>query len=169
MFVVKWYTRASRVRIVIAKFDGRWNLPGGPYPLPELVGLVGGLLATLFLMPRLGAPVITLVVGMGATAVLVATMRKMPYSPVRITTRIQRIARLYTSPRTVTGRRDLNPADTATSVRPKVDILDPLLVDNSAAPPRANRGQPVPVDAPESATWSDMFAHEPTPAAGLFG
>lgn len=32
-FVAKWYTRASRVRIVIAKFDGRWKLPGGPYPI----------------------------------------------------------------------------------------------------------------------------------------
>ena len=28
MFIAKWYTRASRVRIVIAKFDGRWKLPG---------------------------------------------------------------------------------------------------------------------------------------------
>ena len=54
MFVAKWYTRASRVRIVIAKFDGRWKLPGGPYPIPELVALVGGILATLFLLPRLG-------------------------------------------------------------------------------------------------------------------
>lgn len=170
MFVVKWYTRASRVRIVIAKFDGRWNLPGGPYPIPELVALVTGVLATLFLMPRLGEPIITLIVGIAGTAGLVATMRRMPYSPVKFTTRVHRVMRLYTEPVTTTGRRDLNPADTATTVRPKVAFFDHPGERADAAPPRATRRhQASPDQAPHDAGWSDMFAHEPTPAAGLFG
>ena len=43
----------------------RWPLetPGGPYPIPELAALVGGILATLFLLPRLGQPLVTGTVG----------------------------------------------------------------------------------------------------------
>lgn len=103
MFVAKWYTRASRVRIVIAKFDGRWKLPGGPYPIPELVALVGGVLFTLFMLPRLGQPLLTGLVGVGSTAVAVAAMRRMPYSPVKFGTRVHRIMRLYTGPVSVSG------------------------------------------------------------------
>src|ERR1700735_3962586 len=98
MFVAKWYTRASRVRIVIAKFDGRWKLPGGPYPIPELIALLAGILLTLFLLPRLGQPIVTGALGVGLTAAAVGAMRRMPYSPVPFSTRVQRIARLYTHP-----------------------------------------------------------------------
>ena len=51
MIVAKWYTRASRIRIVIAKFDGRWKLPGGPYPIPELVALVTGIITGAVIVP----------------------------------------------------------------------------------------------------------------------
>ncbi|NMO23766.1 hypothetical protein, partial [Pyxidicoccus fallax] len=94
-FVAKWYTRASRVRIVIAKFDGRWKLPGGPYPIPELIALVAGLLATLFLLPRLGHPVLTGLIGITVTVMAVGAMRLMPYSPVPFGTRAHRVYRLY--------------------------------------------------------------------------
>src|SRR6476620_6457691 len=124
MFIAKWYTRASRVRIVIAKFDGRWKLPGGPYPIPELVALVLGILVTLFLLPRLGQPVMTGVVGISVTAVAVGAMRKMSYSPVSFGTRVHRVARLYTSPVSVSTGNEANLVNTVSTVRPVIEVLD---------------------------------------------
>lgn len=158
MFVVKWYTRASRVRIVIAKFDGRWKIPGGPYPIPELVALLSGVLTTLFLLPRLGHPALTAVVGVVTTAGLVALMRRMPYSPVKFSTRVHRIVRLYTSPRSFSTRVDMRASNTVSVVRPCIEILDPVLVD--AAGPIERRAQ---------TEWVGIFDHPRSAAAELFG
>jgi len=162
MFVAKWYTRASRVRIVIAKFDGRWKLPGGPYPIPELVALVTGIIATLFMLPRLGHPVMTGAVGLVVTAGLVAWMRRMPYSPVKFGTRVHRIVRLYTSPVSLSTGDVVNPGDTVSLVRPQIDILDVL--QNPS--PTANPTTP---HQPRPDTWTGMFDHQRSVAADLFG
>lgn len=164
LFVAKWYTRASRVRIVIAKFDGRWKLPGGPYPIPELIALVGGILVTLFSLPRFGHPVPTALVGLGATAAAVTTMRMMPYSPVPIATRIGRIYRLYTAPISISGADDLTQASTVSVVRPQIDILDLLTAD---AHPASVHHQG-PTEPPTANPWADMFTPEPSQASGLF-
>lgn len=123
-FVVKWYTRASRVRIVIAKFDGRWQIPGGPYPIPELLTLVGGLLVTLMLLPRLGQPVLTGALGIGATAIAVTVMRQMPYSPVKFATRVHRFVKVVSSPVSASAGQDLRAVRTTSVVRPEVEFLD---------------------------------------------
>lgn len=170
MFVAKWYTRASRVRIVIAKFDGRWKLPGGPYPIPELVALVGGILATLFLLPRLGQPLLTAGVGVTATAIAVGAMRKMSYSPVKFTTRVHRISRLYTSPISVSTGDEAQAVNTVSTVRPQIDILD--LVTEPApvyAPRPRHRAEPTHILASEPDEWPDMFGHRRSAAAELFG
>ncbi|MBI2699698.1 hypothetical protein [Mycobacterium paragordonae] len=169
MFVAKWYTRASRVRIVIAKFDGRWKLPGGPYPIPELVALVGGVLFTLFMLPRLGQPLLTGLVGVGSTAVAVAAMRRMPYSPVKFGTRVHRIMRLYTGPVSVSGGEAHQAMTTLSAVRPDITILDALA---EPAPPPMLRGSARQSSAPQrdmERDWDDLFGRECSTAAELFG
>jgi hypothetical protein len=169
MFVAKWYTRASRVRIVIAKFDGRLKLPGGPYPIPELVALVGGILLTLFLLPRLGRPMLTGALGVGITAVAVGAMRRMPYSPVKFSTRMHRIIRLYMSPVSTSTGDDVRAVDTVSTVRPNVAILDVLADPAPVYSQRARHphltGVPS-VDA--SGGWDDMFDRPRSAAAELF-
>jgi hypothetical protein len=171
MFVAKWYTRASRVRIVIAKFDGRWKLPGGPYPIPELVALVGGILATLFLLPRLGQPLPTVAVGVTATAIAVGAMRKMSYSPVKFSTRVHRIVRLYTSPISVSTGDEAHAVNTVSTVRPQIEILDLMAEPASAFAPhaRSSPAEPTFVPTAEPDGWPDMFGHHRSAAAGLFG
>jgi hypothetical protein len=170
MFVAKWYTRASRVRIVIAKFDGRWKLPGGPYPIPELIALVGGILATLFLLPRLGQPLLTAAVGVTATAIAVGTMRKMPYSPVKFSTRVHRISRLYTSPISVSTGDEALAVNTVTTVRPQIDILDLLSEPAPVYAPRPRHcAEPTFIPTSEPDEWPDMFGHHRSAAAELFG
>jgi len=167
MFVAKWYTRASRVRIVIAKFDGRWKLPGGPYPIPELVALVGGILATLFLLPRVGQPVLTGAVGIIVTAIAVGVMRKMPYSPVKLSTRVHRVALLYTSPISVSTGDDPNAVSTVSTVRPQVEVLD-MIGDRSRAATTARQPtRPAFIPAAEHDEFTDMFGHRST-ASELF-
>lgn len=165
MFVAKWYTRASRVRIVIAKFDGRWTIPGGPYPIPELVALVGGLLCTLMLLPRFGHPFLTLIVGAGGTAVGVGAMRLMPYSPVKFGTRVHRVMRLYTSPISASGSLTDAAVDAVSTVRPSVAILD--VIPDAAPAGRHAKHAPVPV--PAHVGWDGLFERPRTAAAELFG
>lgn len=172
MFVAKWYTRASRVRIVIAKFDGRWKLPGGPYPIPELVALVVGIMLTLFLLPRLGQPVITGVVGLSVTAIAVGAMRKMPYSPVPFGTRVHRIARLYTSPVSVSTGDESHAVNTVSTVRPQIEVLDMAAEPTRSHTPRSRTvaGPPSFNPASETDEWSDMFGgQQRSAAADLFG
>ena len=170
MFVAKWYTRASRVRIVIAKFDCRWKLPGGPYPLPELVALVGGILATLFLLPRLGQPLLTAALGVTATAIAVGTMRKMSYSPVKFSTRVHRIVRLYTSPISVSTGDEAHAVNTVSTVRPQIDILDLTAEPAPAVTPHPRHSdQPTFIPTSEPDGWPDMFGHHRSAAAELFG
>ena len=171
MFVAKWYTRASRVRIVIAKFDGRWKLPGGPYPIPELVALVVGIMLTLFLLPRLGQPVMTGVVGISVTAIAVGAMRKMPYSPVPFGTRLHRIARLYTSPVSVSTGDESHAVNPVSTVRPQIEVLDMGIEPVHAHPSRPRR-TPSPTFVPprETDEWADMFGgQQRSAAADLFG
>lgn len=168
MFVAKWYTRASRVRIVIAKFDGRWKLPGGPYPIPELVALVGGILATLFLLPRVGQPVLTGAVGVIATAVAVGVMRKMPYSPVKLSTRVHRVALLYTSPISVSTGDDLNAVSTVSTVRPQVELLDTIGDRSRVASPPRQPARSTSVSAAEHEEFTDLFGHRSSAASELF-
>jgi hypothetical protein len=171
MFVAKWYTRASRVRIVIAKFDGRWKLPGGPYPIPELVALVGGILLTLFLLPRLGQPLMTGLVGLAVTAMAVGVMRKMPYSPVRFGTRVHRIYRLYTAPVSISSGDDAHAINTLSTVRPQIEILD-RVVAPSSGPYRQHPQRPADptLFAPDPASdpWTDAFAAQRNAASDLF-
>ena len=169
MFVAKWYTRASRVRIVIAKFDGRWKLPGGPYPIPELVALVGGILLTLFLLPRVGHPVFTGAVGVTITAVAVGAMRKMSYSPVKFSTRMHRIMALYTSPVSISTGNDARAVDTVSTVRGDVEFLD-VLADDPAPVYAPHQACLAPMRELEPDGWADMFDRPRSGAAAeLFG
>ena len=153
LLTAKWYTRASRVRIYIAKFDGRYKIPGGPYTIPEMVAAVGGILTTLFsLGGTLHNVLFTAVVGLSITAGLVVTMRKMPYSPVRMWTRITWLTRVYVSPVSSTYGDLLNVSPVSV-VRPDVTFYsEPEAV----------------VETERQDTRSLFDAPEPA-AAGLFG
>ena len=166
MFVAKWYTRASRVRILIAKFDGRWKIPGGPFPIPELVALVSGLLITLFTLPTFGDPLLTGVVGGSITVAAVAVMRRMPYSPVKFSTRLHRIIRLYTSPISSTGSDHMR-TDTVSTVRPAVAILDG---DTDTMPSLHPAGVHALVSSPTATDngWDELFEQPHSAAAELF-
>lgn len=169
MFVAKWYTRASRVRIVIAKFDGRWKLPGGPYPIPELVAAVAGILATLFALPKFGNPLLTAGVGLATTAFGVAMMRRMPYSPVRFGTRLLRIYRLYTGPISLTAGEQRYAVSPVSAVRPLIQVLDPGQHQASAQRHRTPRpAAPLPARQGTAAP-ADMFDVPQSTAAALFG
>lgn len=165
-FVAKWYTRASRVRIVIAKFDGRWKLPGGPYPIPELTALVLGLLSTLFLLPRTGHPVITGLIGVSVTVIAVGAMRTMPYSPVSFGTRVHRVMRLYSAPISVTGSSLTRTPTTTSTVRPHVEILD---APHETLNAPDYRRQPATERLPEQRVSPDLFSQPRSAAAELFG
>jgi hypothetical protein len=166
MYVAKWYTRAGRVRIYIAKFDGRWKIPGGAYTIPELVALLGGGLCTLFLLPRLGQPVLTALFGVGITTAAVGVMRRMPYSPVKFSTRIHRIIRLYTSPISTTAGDRIRFTAAVSVVRPNVAILD---ADGEPARHGAPHLRRVPVPRSKSQGWGEMFeASRSSAAAELF-
>lgn len=167
MFVAKWYTRASRVRIVIAKFDGRWKIPGGPFPIPELIALVGGILSTLFLLPRLGQPLLTGVIGVCATVTAVAVMRRMPYSPVKFSTRIHRIFRLYTTPASNSAGEDVRPGSTVSVVRPTITILDLVDAIPEHIPTRGYASPSAPQDDSDNG-WDDLFARPHSAASELF-
>jgi hypothetical protein len=170
MLIAKWYTRASRVRIVIAKFDGRWKLPGGPYPIPELAALLAGILATLFLLPRLGQPVLTGVIGVCATAAAVGAMRRMPYSPVKFSTRIHRIVRLYANPVSTSADIDMSAGAFISAVRHSITILD---AEPNPAPAGARRTQHLPHGPVQSDDHArrcdDLLKHPASTAAQLFG
>lgn len=166
-FVAKWYTRASRVRIVIAKFDGRIKLPGGPFPIPELIAVLAGTLATLFMLPRTGHPFLTLGVGVVVTVFAVGVMRQMPYSPVPMLTRLHRVMRLYTGPVSVSTSSLTRTPTTTSTVRPQIDILDiPDAGLDAPAYPRRRGGKPAPEPQP---LVVDLFAAPRSPAADLFG
>lgn len=165
MFVAKWYTRASRVRIVIAKFDGRWKIPGGPFPIPELIALVGGLMITLFALPRFDEPLLTGAVGVVATVAAVGVMRRMPYSPVKFSTRVHRIYRLYTSPASSSGGEQRR-VDAVSTVRPTITILDEI-----DAAPLSHRAETRPLAPAHTVTdsgWDDLFDQPHSTAAELF-
>lgn len=165
MFVAKWYTRASRVRIVIAKFDGRWKIPGGPFPIPELVALVGGLLITLFALPRFDEPLLTGAVGVIATVGAVGVMRRMPYSPVKFSTRLHRVFRLYTSPRSSSVDEQRH-VDAVSTVRPTITILD--AIDAAPLSQRAESRPHAPTPAVPDSGWDDLFDQPHSTAAELF-
>lgn len=171
-FVVKWYTRASRVRIVIAKFDGRWTIPGGPYPIPEIVTLVGGLLVTLFALPRTGQPLLTIALGLGSTAIAVGVMRQMPYSPVRFATRVHRLMRLYTTPVSISSGADMRAVASVSVVRSPVVFLSddhPAAAGPVWSPPSRRRPPAAVAPSPAPALLGELFDEHRSPAAGLFG
>lgn len=165
MFVAKWYTRASRVRIVIAKFDGRWKIPGGPFPIPELVALVGGLLTTLFALPRFDDPLVTGAVGVITTIAAVGVMRRMPYSPVKFSTRLHRIFRLYTSPAS-SSVNEPRRVDAVSAVRPTITILD--AIDAAPLSRRAETHPHAPAPPVIDDGWDDLFEAPHSAAAELF-
>ena len=79
------------------------------------------------------------VVGISVTAIAVGAMRKMPYSPVPFGTRLHRIARLYTSPVSVSTGDESHAVNTVSTVRPQIEVLDMGIEPVHAHPSRPRR------------------------------
>jgi hypothetical protein len=132
-FVTRVYTRVRHVRIYIAKYDGRWRLPGGPYTIPEAVTAVGGLLATVYLTEHLWS-LWVMPAGVAVTWVGVLAMRRFPYSNVRLSSRAVWLYRLLATPRVSTTKIAPSP-DVVAATRP-VRIYDAAPVIRGAAEQR---------------------------------
>ena len=95
----------------------------------------------------------------------------MSYSPVKFSTRVHRIVRLYTSPISVSTGDEAHAVNTVSTVRPQIDILDLMAEPAPAFAPHAARSPAEPTFIPtaEPDGWPDMFGHHRSAAAELFG
>ncbi|MEV6338162.1 hypothetical protein AB0M12_25985 [Nocardia vinacea] len=102
--VVKVFTPIKRVPTMIGKAQNGQKLPFGPYTLPQLVG--GGVLlviTSVFAMTLPVNPAITFVVGAVLAVVTVFALGLVPYTGVRLISRILWVGRLIVVRRPVSA------------------------------------------------------------------
>ena len=163
--------RGSHVRARVAGID-LLTLELHAVLLARIDGAPAGMAGvSLFLLPRLGQPLLTAAVGVTATAIAVGAMRKMSYSPVKFTTRVHRISRLYTSPISVSTGDEMRAVNTVSTVRPQIDILDLMPAPARAvrAPRPRHAAEPAFIPTSDPDGWPDMFGQQRSAAAELFG
>jgi hypothetical protein len=94
----------------------------------------------------------------------------MSYSPVKFTTRVHRISRLYTSPISVSTGDEAHAVNTVSTVRPQIEILDLMSEPAPVHAPRPRHAAEPPfIPTSEPDSWSDMFGQQRSAAAQLFG
>lgn len=92
---IKVFTPIKRVPTMIGKAQNGQKLPFGPYSLPQVVAAIGMILITSVLAMSLPAnPAITFIAGLVLTIGVVFAIGLVPYTGVRMTSRILWIARL---------------------------------------------------------------------------
>ncbi|WP_063916119.1 hypothetical protein [Nocardia flavorosea] len=102
--VVKVFTPIKRVPMVIGKAQNGQKLPFGPYTLPQVAGVAVALLITSFSAMTLPAnPAITFLVGLAFTMVIGFGLGLIPYTGVRLSSRILWIGRLLLDPKPVSA------------------------------------------------------------------
>ncbi|WP_433733124.1 hypothetical protein ACQP0C_12755 [Nocardia sp. CA-129566] len=102
--VVKVFTPIKRVPTMIGKAQNGQKLPFGPYTLPQMVGAGVLMVITSVLAMTLPAnPAISFVVGLVITVVTVVALGLVPYTGVRLTSRILWIGRLIVIRRPVSA------------------------------------------------------------------
>ncbi|MFI5715834.1 hypothetical protein [Nocardia sp. NPDC051750] len=102
--VVKVFTPIKRVPMVIGKAQNGQKLPFGPYTLPQVAGVALALLITSFSAMTLPAnPAITFLVGLAFTVVIGFGLGLIPYTGVRLSSRVLWIGRLICDPKPVSA------------------------------------------------------------------
>lgn len=92
---VKVYTPVKRVPIMIGKAQNGQKLPFGPYTLPQIVaGIVLIVFTAVLAMALPVNPAVTAITGVCVMVVVVFTVGLVPYTGVRLTSRILWIGRL---------------------------------------------------------------------------
>ncbi|WP_327148027.1 hypothetical protein [Nocardia sp. NBC_01329] len=100
--VIKVFTPVKRVPTVIGKAQNGQKLPFGPYTLPQVAGVALGLLITSFLAMTLPAnPAVTFLIGLAFTVVIGFGLGLIPYTGVRLSSRVVWVGRLVLSPKPV--------------------------------------------------------------------
>ncbi|MBF6351364.1 MULTISPECIES: hypothetical protein [Nocardia] len=102
--VVKVFTPIKRVPIVIGKAQNGQKLPFGPYTLPQVAGVAVALLISAVAAMTLPAnPAITFLVGLAFTVVIGFGLGLIPYTGVRLTSRVFWVGRLIFDPKPVSA------------------------------------------------------------------
>ncbi|WP_280461252.1 hypothetical protein [Nocardia carnea] len=100
--VIKVFTPVKRVPTMIGKAQNGQKLPFGPYTLPQVAGVALGLIVTSAGAMTLPAnPAITFLAGLALTAVLGFGLGLVPYTGVRLFSRVLWFARLICYPKPV--------------------------------------------------------------------
>ncbi|WP_063721602.1 hypothetical protein [Nocardia vinacea] len=102
--VVKVFTPIKRVPTMIGKAQNGQKLPFGPYTLPQMIGAgVLMVISSVLAMTLPANPAITFVVGLVLTVVTVVALGLVPYTGVRLVSRILWIGRLIVIRRPVSA------------------------------------------------------------------
>ncbi|MGW5387302.1 hypothetical protein [Nocardia sp. NPDC003963] len=98
--VIKVFTPVKRVPTMIGKAQNGQKLPFGPYTLPQVAGVAVGLILTgLGAMTLPVNPAITFLVGVALTVVIGFGLGLIPYTGVRLLSRIVWFGRLFLYPK----------------------------------------------------------------------
>lgn len=93
--IVKVYTPVKRVPIMIGKAQNGQKLPFGPYTLPQIIGGVALiLLASVLAMVLPVNPAVTFIAGLIVAAIATFGIGLIPFTGVRLTSRILWVGRL---------------------------------------------------------------------------
>lgn len=93
---VKVYTPIKRVPTMIGKTTNGKKLPFGPYTIPQIGALTAGMaISGTFAMSLPVNPALTFAIGMAISVVVAMTLRLVPYTGVRLTSRFLWMARLF--------------------------------------------------------------------------
>lgn len=175
--VVKVFTPIKRVPIVIGKAQNGQKLPFGPYTLPQIAGVAVILLITATLAMTLPAnPAITFVIGLVFAVVIGFALSLIPYTGVRLTSRVFWIARLVLDPKPVSASGMPVAADsgrfTSFVEETVVVILPEEAAARSPAPDKAQGGvgaflelltRPRSAEAPPVTISAPIIRAEPRP------
>ncbi|WP_338760452.1 hypothetical protein V7968_31825 [Nocardia vulneris] len=104
MSTVRVYTPIKRLPLVVGKMPNGERIPFGPYTVPQLLAGIGlGVLTWTATMTLPGNPAITAVFGAMLTITAVVMLRAIPYTGVRLTSRMLWVGRLIVDRRPVSA------------------------------------------------------------------
>ncbi|WP_227983755.1 hypothetical protein [Nocardia spumae] len=93
--LIKVYTPIKRVPIMIGKAQNGQKLPFGPYTLPQIIaGVAVILIASVLAMALPVNPAVTFLVGVALTVAVVFGIGLIPYTGVRLTSRLMWVGRM---------------------------------------------------------------------------
>ncbi|MBY8862730.1 hypothetical protein K7711_40115 [Nocardia sp. CA2R105] len=126
---VKVFTPIKRVPTMIGKAQNGQKLPFGPYTLPQIAGGAGLLaLSAVCAMVLPMNPAVTFVIGLVVTVLTVFGLGLVPYTGVRMTSRVLWVGRLIVVRKPVSASGvpiDDESADTLTFVEESVVVILP--------------------------------------------